>query len=345
MARNFEQTIALVEEMVLQPRWDEKEFERLMQELKTGLKGREANPTAIAAINFNKLIYGPDHIYSVPTNGTLETAENITLDDVKAFYEANIKPGNASFHVVGDLSQAKVEAALSGLSERWTGEATTQANWTVNPAGEAGTLYFIDVPNSKQSVLYIGKMALSAGDADSPKLGFANEILGGGSSGRLFQVLRIGKGYTYGAYSRVPARADIAPFTISTSVRANATLPSLEIIQKMVQDYGPGFTEADVALTKNKVVKQNTRAFESFGAKLGILQSISKYGLSKDFVDKEQQLLMNMSLDDFKAVIGDYIQESEMIYVVVGDKATQFEEVKKLGLDVVELDIFGNPVN
>lgn len=113
----------------------------------------------------------------------------------------------------------------------------------------------------------------------------------------------------------------------------------------MVQDYGPGFTEADVALTKNKVVKQNTRAFESFGAKLGILQSISKYGLSKDFVDKEQQLLMNMSLDDFKAVIGDYIQESEMIYVVVGDKATQFEEVKKLGLDVVELDIFGNPVN
>ncbi|ARV13289.1 peptidase M16 [Gilvibacter sp. SZ-19] len=345
LARNFEQTMALVEEMVLQPRWDEKEFERLMQELKTGLKGREANPTAIAAINFNKLIYGPDHIYSVPTNGTLETAENITLDDVKAFYEANIKPGNASFHVVGDLSQAKVEAALSGLSERWTGEATNQANWTVNPAGEAGTLYFIDVPNSKQSVLYIGKMALSAADADSPKLGFANEILGGGSSGRLFQVLRIGKGYTYGAYSRVPARADIAPFTISTSVRANATLPSLEIIQKMVQDYGPGFTEADVALTKNKVVKQNTRAFESFGAKLGILQSISKYGLSNDFVDKEQQLLMNMSLEDFKAVIGDYIQESEMIYVVVGDKATQFEEVKKLGLDVVELDIFGNPVN
>ncbi|WP_435577475.1 M16 family metallopeptidase [Gilvibacter sp.] len=345
LARNFEQTMALVEEMLLQPRWDEAEFNRLMQELKTGLKGREANPTAIAAINFNKLIYGPDHIYSIPTNGTLETADNITLDDVKAYYEQYIKPGNASFHVVGDLSQTEIESALSGLSERWTGSASSESQWAVNPAGTPGTLYFIDVPNSKQSVLYIGKMALSSADADAPKLRFANEILGGGSSGRLFQVLRIGKGYTYGAYSRVPGRADIAPFTISTSVRANATLPSLEIIQEMVQDYGPGFTEADVELTKNKVVKQNTRAFESFGAKLGILQSISKYGLSKDFVDQEQKLLMDMSLEDFKAVIGDYIQEQEMIYVVVGDKATQYAEVQKLGLDVVELDIFGNPVN
>ena len=344
LARNFGATLELVEEMLLQPRWDEKEYERLMQELKTGLKGREANPTAIAAINFNKLLYGPDHIYSIPTNGTLESAENITLDDVKNYYAEYIKPGNANFHIVGDLSQADVEAALAGLSERWTGSTSAQQDWVINSTGTPGNLYFIDVPGAKQSVLYIGKMALATGNADAPKLSFANEILGGGSSGRLFQVLRIGKGYTYGAYSRVPARADIAPFTISSSVRANATLPSLQIIQEMVQQYGPGFTEADVELTKNKVVKQNTRAFESLGAKLGILQSISKYGLPLDFVDQEQQMLNAMTLDDFKSVIDTYMQESEMIYVVVGDKATQYSEVEQLGLNVVELDIFGNPV-
>jgi zinc protease len=33
-----------------------------------------------------------------------------------------------------------------------------------------------------------------------------------------------------------------------------------------------------------------------------------------------------------------------MIYIVVGDKATQFEEVKKLGKPVVELDYNGNPL-
>jgi zinc protease len=33
-----------------------------------------------------------------------------------------------------------------------------------------------------------------------------------------------------------------------------------------------------------------------------------------------------------------------MIYIVVGDKATQFSEVKKLGKPVIELDIYGNKI-
>lgn len=345
LARNFKETMALVEEMLLEPRWDSTEFERLKQELKTSLKGREANPTAIAAINFNKLIYGPDHIYGIPTSGTLETTNDITLEDLKAFYEANIKPGGAAFHVVGDLSQEEIEASLAGLSSRWEGMVSPAPKQELPKDSKGGNLYFIDVPNSKQSVLYIGKLALDASNPDFSKLDFANEIIGGGSSGRLFQVLRIGKGYTYGAYSYVPQRNEIAPYTITSSVRSNATYPSLEIIQNMVNDYGPNFSEEEVDLTKNKVVKQNTRAYESFGAKLNILQNISKYNKPLDYIDQDQQTLMNMSLADFKAVINEYIVEDDMIYVVVGDKATQWEEVKKLGKEVIELDIFGNPVN
>ena len=200
------------------------------------------------------------------------------------------------------------------------------------------------MPDAKQSVLYIGSLALSANDPDAKKLDFANEILGGGSSGRLFQTLRIGKGYTYGAYSRIPNRMDKAAFTISSSVRANATLPSLEIIEEMVTDYGPGFTEEDVELTKNKIVKANTRAFESFGAKLGMLSNISKYSKPLNYVDKEQALLAEMSLEDFKATINKYMNEKEMVYLIVGDKKTQLNEVKKLGKNVIELDIYGNKI-
>ncbi|MGK0386556.1 MAG: zinc protease, partial [Patiriisocius sp.] len=248
LARNFEKTIALVEEMLLEPRWDETEFARLKQELQTSLKGREANPTAIAAINFNKLLYGEAHPYGIPTSGTLETVEDITLEDVKAFYD-NLSPKAASFHVVGSIDKIKVENTLTSLNNNWQGDAVAMQGHAIPKSDIGGTLYFIDVPNAKQSVLYIGDIALSANNPDAKKLDFANEILGGGSSGRLFQTLRIGKGYTYGAFSRVPNRMDKAAFTITSSVRANATLASLEIIKEMVQDYGPGFTEEDVALT------------------------------------------------------------------------------------------------
>ena len=49
-----------------------------------------------------------------------------------------------------------------------------------------------------------------------------------------------------------------------------------------------------------------------------------------------------MSANDYKDIISSYLNEDDMIYVVVGDKATQFKEVKALGKPVVELDIFGN---
>jgi len=344
LSRNFEKTMAFVEEMLLQPRWDEKEFARLKQELETSLKGREANPTAIASINFNKLVYGDNHIYGIPTNGTLESIKDISINDVKSFYK-NLSPAVASFHIVGNVKKDRVEKTLQSLSKKWKGNLISIPKQKLPNESKAGNLYFIDVPDSKQSVLYIGKLALSATSDEASKLDFANEIIGGGSSGRLFQVLRIGKGYTYGAYSRVPAREEVSPFTITSSVRANATLPSLEIIKDMVTTYGPQFTDEDVELTKNKIVKQNTRAYESLNTKLSILENISKYNKPFNYIDSEQQTLLNMSLEDFKNVINKYISEDEMVYLVVGDKATQFEEVKKLGKNVIELDIYGNPIN
>ncbi len=205
-------------------------------------------------------------------------------------------------------------------------------------------IYFIDVPDAKQSVVYVGKLALSRGDAEYNKLNFANEILGGGSSGKLFQTLRIEKGYTYGAYSSITRLNEVAPFFVRTSVRANATLPSLEIIRDMLTGYEGSFDEDAVKLTQNKIVKQNTRAFESLNAKLGILRTMSKYKLPMDYLDENQKELMGMSLSDFKNVINKHLNEKEMIYVIVADKVTQFEEVKKLGKEITELDIHGNLV-
>jgi len=343
LSRNFEKTLALVEEMLLKPRWDENDFEKIKQEILTSIKGREANPNAIASLSFDKLIYGNNHIFSYPLIGTEASINSITLDDLKQFY-SNLSPQIATFHVVGAVNKDEVVSALAPLEQNFNGEPITIPEQKVISQAVPGTLYFIDVPNAKQSVLQIGKQALSATNKDAVKLNYANEILGGGSSGMLFQTLRIDKGYTYGAYSFIPNRNEIAPFVVNSSVRANATLPSLEIIETLLNNYGPNFTEAEVNLTKNKLVKQNTRAYESMGAKLDILKQISKYNKPLNYIEEEQQTLQNMTLSDFKKMIDTYLPEKEMIYVVVGDKATQFDEVKKLKKPVVELDIYGNKV-
>ncbi|MGB6267377.1 MAG: insulinase family protein, partial [Olleya sp.] len=281
-----------------------------------------------------------DNRFGINGSGTLESTKDISIDDLKAYYK-NLSPKEATFHIAGAINEAQTMSALSPL-KAWKGESITIPEIEVEPNNTGGTLYFVDVPDAKQSVLYIGKLALSANDDNANNLDFANEILGGGSSGRLFQTLRIGKGYTYGAYSGISEREVVSPFAIRTSVRANATLKSLEIIKDMVNDYKESFTDTEVELTKNKILKGNTRAYESLGAQLGILRRISKYDKAENFLDQNQDELINMTLADYKAIIEQYLTETDMVYLVVGDKATQFAEVKKLGKPVVELDIYGN---
>ena len=92
-------------------------------------------------------------------------------------------------------------------------------------------------------------------------------------------------------------------------------------------------------------MKSNTLLYENLGDKLSMLGQISKYGKSLKFVEEKQQVLVNMQLSDFKTIIHQQLNEGEMIYLVVGDKATQLEEVKKLGkAKLVELDINGKPL-
>ncbi len=342
LTKNFNETINLVKEILLEPRWDEKEFNRLKTALETSLKGREANPSSIASMVYNKLIYGENHAFAIPASGTQESTKGITLKDLKDYY-TNLSPKDATFHIAGAIKEEMAEKTIAALNE-WESKEITFPKYDLPESTAGNKLYFIDFPGAKQSVFQIGKLALSAKDDDANNLRFANEILGGGSSGKLFQTLRIGKGYTYGAYSGISNNKEIGPFTIRTSVRANATLKSLEIIKDMVSNYENDFSDAEVELTKNKILKASTRAYESLGAQLGMLRNISKYNRSQTFTEEDQEELVNMSLEDYKAIIAKYLNEEDMIYVVVGDKVTQFEEVKKLGKTVVELDIYGNPL-
>jgi len=335
--------MALVKEIILEPRWDEKEFNRLKQALKTELKGREANPSAIASLVMNRLVFGDNHKFSIPGSGTLESTEDISIEDLKSYYE-KLSPKNATLHIAGAISKDKTIEVASVLND-FTGDMVSIPKQVLPTESKAGNLYFIDVPGSKQSVIMIGKLALSATNENANNLDFANEILGGGSSGRLFQTLRIEKGYTYGAYSGFRNSLEVAPFLVRTSVRANATLKSLEIIQDMLQNYSKDFSEEDVELTKNKLLKADTRAFESLGAKLRMVRNISKYDRASNYAEKDQSELVSMQLTDYKNIIDTYLQEKEMIYVVVGDKATQLEEIKKLGKPVIELDIAGNAIS
>ena len=345
LARNLDETMALVEEVLLEPRWDEAEFERLRNAFEAQIISRSGSAGSIASSVWRGIVFGTSHPYGRPGMGTAESMASMTLDDIKAWHARSFSPVGARLQVVGAVDADTIVAAFAGIAERWTGKAIELPRYDLPPPPRGQVVYFVDMPGAKQSVINVGKRAVPVTDPDWKRLDFATQRIGGGMSGRLMQLLRIEKGYTYGASASVGSQTyGASMWRASTSVRANVTLESIQLIRDQIADYAATFTDEDASVTRNQVVKSNARAFETGGAKLWLLERIAKYDLPQDIVELEMDTLQSMSTEDFREVITDQIDESEMVWVIVGDGKTQLDRVREFGYPVIELDKHGQPV-
>lgn len=336
LTRNFEATLALLEEMLLEPRWDEEEFELAKIRTQNGLRRQKASPTSLASEQFQKLVYGEDHIFSVGSSGTEESLAGITIDDLKAFYEQNISPSVASFHIAGKIDKEQVVSALASINEKWSAREVSFPSYQMPPAPGKSQVWVLDVPGAKQSVIQIGCPGPLRTDPDYFAATVMNDKLGGSFNGWVNLVLREEKGYTYGARTSFSGNEVAGTFTASSQVRSSATLESVEIFRDLMAKYREGLSQEDIDFTRNSLLKSYARRYETLGALNGMLQEISTYNLPADFARTEQQIIRNMTVEQHKELAQKYIDPTRMYYVIAGDAATQADPLKSLG--------FGNPI-
>lgn len=337
LARNYTKTIDLVQEILMEPRWDQKEFQLIKQSVISSIRQQEANPNAVANNAYNLLLFGKDNILSQNILGSEKTVNAITIEDLKRYYESNFSPSITKMHVVGDVNEAGVMKSLKSLSASWESKQVTIPKVEMPAAPSKSQVYFYDVPDAKQSVLNFGYAALKATDEDYYPASVMNYILGGGGfASQLTQQLREGKGYTYGIGSRFSGSKNAGAFTISSGVRSNVSYESAQLVKDIVSNYGKDFTEQDLEVTKGFLIKSNARALETSNAKLNMLQNISTYGWAKDYAKQRESIVKNMTVTDIQALADKYLNTDNMVWLVVGDAKTQLKGMEKLG--------FGKPV-
>lgn len=332
LSHKVKDTWKLFDEILLEPRWDAKEFERVKARTLEGINRQEANPSVIANNVFNRLLYGPDHILGYTVSGTRESVEKITLDDLKAYYKKNFSPSVAYLTVAGNISREEAIALFDELEEQWPAHKVDFPSYTTPEAPDKAQLYFVDVPNAKQSQLRVGNLSLAYTDPDFYPAYVMNYKLGGSFNSVLNMILREEKGYTYGAFSFFSGSYYPGPFAVSTGVRSNATFESMQIIKDELNRYREGISAEEMAFTKNALIQSNARRFETLRALLGMLGNIAKYELPFDYVRQQEQIVRDMTVAKHKELARKYIIPSKMIYLVVGDAQTQAAHLKDLGL-------------
>lgn len=331
LSKNFEQTLTLVEEILLEPRWDEEQFALAKSRIINTLKRNAASPSYLASNTLNKLIFG-DNILAVEANGTEASVSAITMDDLKEYYNKYFSPSIAKFLVVGDVDQIKVEAALAGLNTKWQPREVTIPEIKVPGPPAKSQIYFVDVPGAKQSVISIGTPSIPRTNPDFYPATVANYKLGGSFNGVFNLILREEKGFTYGARSSFSGAKNYGSFVASSMVRTNSTFESVSIFKTEMEKYRQSVPQEYIDFTKSSLLKGNALRFETSGSLLGMLNTMTSYNLPADYIKQEEAFIKGLTVEKELELAKKYIDPAKMYYVVVGDAKTQLKPLEKIGL-------------
>ena len=191
------------------------------RERKRGIDGLEValkEPGSLARFVSRPVLYG-DAPYGTIAGGTRESLAELTREDLVQHRETYWHPEATQIIVSGGIAPEQANAIAQDLFGDWTTDRPAPAK-IANATGTAQPVrtVVVNMPDAGQAMVYAGMRAPSRTDEAYYPLEIANAILGGGSSGRLFEEVRTKRSISYGAGSGLGA--DIL---VATSQTQNST--------------------------------------------------------------------------------------------------------------------------
>lgn len=345
LTANFDRTIELLKEVIFKPRFDQADFDRIKKQTLESIANQKTQATTIAENVLGTLLYGNEDILGTPSIGTEASVGNITLDDVKKHYADYFAPNITNVVFVGALGKKDVVKKLDFLNA-WTKKEVKTPSFKKMIEPAKTTIYFVDKKDAAQSEIRVVTSGLPF-DATGQfyRAQLMNYALGGAFNCRLNLNLRESKGYTYGVRSGFSGSSIVGTYRVSGGFLAHATDSCvMEIMKELVNYKNNGITPQELIFTQNSISQNDALKYETLFQKAGFMGTIIDYGLNKDFVKQQNDILKGITTFDINQVAKSLLKTDNACIVVVGDKAKVLDKLKLLPYPVVELDTQGNPI-
>ena len=344
-AKNFEPTLALVADMMLNSTFPAEALERLRGRTLVNLTQAKDQPVVIGQQVFAKILYGEAHPYGQRTTET--SVKAITRDDVVAFQKAYFQPGRAIITVVGDITAPKAKAAIEkGLAAWAKGGEKASFDYPKLPELQPAKIYLVDKPGAAQSVFNIGLPGPPRNTPDYFALQVLNTILGGQFQSRLNANIREQKGYSYGVnsgfgYGKGPGafRAGGSIFTAKTDA---ALIEFMKELKGIVGE--KPITDEELKTAKESLIQGLPQRFASVSAISNAISTLTVEGLPDDYYQTYAKNVSAVTKEDLLRVAKQYINLNHLAIVIVGNRAEVEGPLKATGIaPITIIDLEGNP--
>ena len=331
LKKNLDATLKILEEILFRPAFKEDDFKRIKKQFRESIKQEDKQPEQMASKAYYYVLYGENVFGLAPS---VKTVDNITLNDVKDYYQKYYSANLAKISIVGDLTEQEAKQKLEFLN-KWENKNVSITPPPLPSEPKDGQSFIVNKPAAPSSVIMMGYPSLkfdAYGDYFKNKI--ANFAFGGNFNSRINLNLREEKGYTYGIYSRFSGDKYKGEFTISSSVKRPATIASVAEVLKEFKNYvEKGITDKELEFTKNSLLNSEALKYESPFQKASLLSTMIKYNLDNNFSAKQNEILRNITKDEVNAQIKKYFLPNKMNTIMVGDKTVIEMQLERLAKD------------
>lgn len=342
LSEQLPDAMSLVAELATQPTFDEAELAKLKKRELDRLALMSKSPNFLARREFWKALYGEHPYGHVDTNK--DVVKRIKRADLAAFHRRYFAPNNAYLVVVGDVTHEQVMASANKAFAGWATRPITPVEYPTPPSRAAREIILVDRPESVQSVIYVGNLALARKDPDYIPLLVANQVLGGSAASRMFMDLREKQSLTYGAYSDLDEGVVPAPFRAFASVRNDVTAQALKaFFEHLVRISNEPPSQQELADAQRLLIDSFPLHIETPAEIAGLVSDLRAYGFPDNYWDGFRSQIAKVNTEQALAAGKKYIRPNASVMVVVGKAAVVKEALSAYG-PVKVIDTDGNLV-
>jgi len=323
LVEDFDMLCKLFAAAIKEPTFPPEHVERKRAQLLTGLILRSQDTAEMASLTFDEIVYA-HHPYRFPEEGTTETVQQITLEDLVNFHQHHYGPRGMVIVVVGAIEPSNAIAIISEHLAEWQNpeQPLPPELPPLQPLTET-VQKKVFIPGKSQVDLLVGSVGPQRNAPEYMSAAIGNNILGQfGLMGRIGDAVRERAGLAYYAYSSLSSGIGPGSWTIAAGVAPENVERAIAIIRQEIQRFvQEKVSEEELSDSQTNFIGRLPLSLESNMGVAYALGNLERYGLGLNYYRQYADLVRSVTHEQILETARKYLDPDRLAIAIAGSLA------------------------
>ncbi len=314
----LENAFALLADLTLRPRFDETDLVNERRVIIEEMKMNEDSPDEVLGDIFHREFF-PGHPLGLTITGTPETVRTFDHDTASTYHKSAFSAKNLIIAAAGNVNHEQVLDLLESHVQLLDDEQIDPPSAFSNP--QFGAPAVVERrPDLEQAHIIIATPTVAAVDGRRYAADLLADILGGGTSSRLWQRVREERGLAYSIGASTAMFYDCGYLAVSASTSPDQAGEVIDIVLAEMAAIAHGsVTETELGLMKDQSRASILLSLEDSAGRAASLAQCEMVHGRQISIDETLANLAAVTLDEVQAIADEFLQAERVALVALGD--------------------------